>query len=104
MDSDVSDHLVELNEKTVNVRWQYIVAADDSVETYNTAGKLLSLTDRSGRSQFLTYDLSVAEGGDGDPETLDRPLMIWAVSLPQLRCAKTHCHSNRSAVDLSVQL
>lgn len=72
-DADIPDHLLELkDEEGASIGWQYRVAADHSVETYSSSGKLLSITDRSGRSQFLTYDLAVEEGGDGDPETLDR--------------------------------
>ena len=35
--------------------WQ-LITADDTIETYNTSGKLLSITNRDGRTQTLGYD------------------------------------------------
>ncbi len=71
-DADVADRLTELKDVNgVRTGWQYTVAADDSVEAYNAAGKLLTITDRTGRTQTLTYDLPLASGGDDDPKTLD---------------------------------
>ena len=71
-DADVPDRLTELKDANgVRTGWRYSVAADDSVETYSAAGKLLSMADRSGRLQTLTYDLPAANGGDDDPSTLD---------------------------------
>lgn len=51
--------------------WRLIVDDDNSVENYDESGKLLSRSDRSGRTQTLTYDLPFASGGDDDPQTLD---------------------------------
>jgi RHS repeat-associated protein len=71
-DADTADRLTELKGTNgTRTGWRYTVAADDSVETYNTAGKLLSIADRSGRTQTLTYDVPPISGGDEDPETLD---------------------------------
>ncbi|MHB0975267.1 MAG: RHS repeat-associated core domain-containing protein [Thiobacillus sp.] len=70
-DADISDRLTELKDANGITGWQYLVAADDSIETYSAAGKLLSIADRTGRIQTLTYDLPLASGGDDDPETLD---------------------------------
>jgi len=71
-DADIPDRLTELKDANgARTGWRYTVAADDSVETYSAAGKLLSIADRTGRTQNLTYDLSAAFGGDDDPETLD---------------------------------
>lgn len=71
-DLDVTDKIASLTDASSNiVGWRYTVAADDSIETYSATGKLLSIVDRTGRTQTLTYDLPVASGGDNDPETLD---------------------------------
>ena len=71
-EADISDTLVQLTDVSGNpTGWRYTVAADDSVETYDATGKLLSIADRAGRTQTLTYDLPVAAGGDDDPDTLD---------------------------------
>jgi YD repeat-containing protein len=71
-DADISDRLVELKDASgTRTGWRYTVAADDSLETYTAAGKLLTIADRAGRTQTLTYDLPLASGGDGDPATLD---------------------------------
>ncbi|MHB1401827.1 MAG: RHS repeat-associated core domain-containing protein [Thiobacillus sp.] len=56
-DGTVSDKLVELKDGNgTRTGWRYTVATDDSVETYDAAGKLLTLADRSGRVQALAYD------------------------------------------------
>ena len=71
-DPDVSDRLTELKDANgVRTGWRYTVAADGSVEAYDATGKLLTIADRAGRTQTLTYDLPVANGGDDDPNTLD---------------------------------
>ena len=71
-DADIPDRLTELKDASgVRTGWRYTVAADDSIETYSAAGKLLSIADRTGRTQTLTYDLPAASGGDDDPNTLD---------------------------------
>ena len=43
----------------------------DTQETFDSTGKLVSITYRNGQSVALTYDLSIAQGGDGDSTTLD---------------------------------
>ena len=45
---------------------------NDTEETYNALGQLLSIKYRNGQTETLTYDLAVAQGGDGDDSTLDR--------------------------------
>ena len=50
-DSDISDQLIELP----GSGWQ-LITSEDTIETYNTSGKLLSITNRDGRKQTLTYD------------------------------------------------
>jgi RHS repeat-associated protein len=65
-DADIADTLVQLTDGSGNVTgWRYTVAADDSVETYDTYGRLLTLADRAGRTQTLTYSdgTSGANGG-----------------------------------------
>jgi len=71
-DVDISDRLLELKDGSgLRTGWQYIVGSDDSVETYSASGRLLSIADRAGRVQILTYDLPASAGGDDDPDTLD---------------------------------
>ena len=50
-DGDISDKLIELP----GSGWQ-VDTAGDTIETYNTSGKLLSITNRDGRTQTLIYD------------------------------------------------
>jgi YD repeat-containing protein len=52
-DADIQDHLENI---AGSGNWRYTVAADDSVEIYDTTGKLLTLTDRAGHTQTLSYD------------------------------------------------
>jgi len=71
-DLDVTDTISTITDTNGNITsWRYVVTADNSIETYNPAGKLLSIADRTGRTQTLAYDLPLASGGDDDPETLD---------------------------------
>jgi RHS repeat-associated protein len=63
--------LIQIIDSNDNITGWQLITDDDATEYYDTTGKLLSITDRSGRSQLLTYDLTPEEGGDGDPETLD---------------------------------
>ncbi|MGZ8916140.1 MAG: DUF6531 domain-containing protein, partial [Methylobacter sp.] len=60
-DADVPDRLEELKD-SANVRtgWRY-TTADNTVETYNAAGKLVSIADSTGLTQTLAYsDASTA--------------------------------------------
>ncbi|UJP01494.1 MAG: hypothetical protein LZF64_03505, partial [Nitrosomonas sp.] len=50
-DGDISEELIEVS----SIGWQ-LITADDSIETYNTTGKLISITDRNDRTQTLSYD------------------------------------------------
>ncbi|KAB2325720.1 RHS repeat protein [Betaproteobacteria bacterium SCN1] len=71
-DADIPDRLVELKDGSgLRTGWQYVVGSDDAVETYSASGRLLSIADRAGRMQVLTYDLPASAGGDDDPDTLD---------------------------------
>lgn len=63
------DELTEFPESSSS-RWVYR-NNDDSTETYSATGKLLTIANRTGRTQTLAYDLPAASGGDDDPETLD---------------------------------
>jgi YD repeat-containing protein len=54
-DADILDRLEELkNSANFSVGWRY-TTADQSVETYNANGKLVSITDRTGLTQTLAY-------------------------------------------------
>jgi RHS repeat-associated protein len=80
-DADVPDRLAEITDANgVLTGWRYTVAADDSVETYDATGKLLSIDDRSGHTQTLTYSdgTAGAKGGyvldaSGNPTTTVLP-------------------------------
>ncbi len=52
-DGDISDELIEVP----GSGWQ-LITADDTIETYNTTGKLLSVSSRDGRTQTLSYDVN----------------------------------------------
>jgi YD repeat-containing protein len=56
-DGDVKDKLERiLDTGGQPVGWRYTLIADDSVEIYNNSGRLLSITDRQGLTQTLSYD------------------------------------------------
>ncbi|MBA3754867.1 MAG: RHS repeat protein, partial [Nitrosomonas sp.] len=50
-DGDISDKLLEFP----GSGWQ-LKTSDETIETYNTSGKLLFLSNRDGRTQTLDYD------------------------------------------------
>ena len=55
-DPDVTDKLIGLTDATgKQAGWQYVVTTDDSIETYNVTGKLITIRDRSGLVQTLMY-------------------------------------------------
>ncbi len=54
-DKDISDKLVQLTDNSgTTTGWTFIAASDDSVETYNAAGSLISIKARNGQAQTLT--------------------------------------------------
>jgi YD repeat-containing protein len=55
-DADVTDKLTGLTDTSgTQTGYQYTVAADNSIETYNATGKLISIQDRAGMMQTLAY-------------------------------------------------
>ncbi len=71
-DPDVTSRLLPRHDGRGSfVGWRYINSRDN-VETYDTTGRLTTISDRAGRAQTLEYALSTADGGDDNPETLDR--------------------------------
>lgn len=55
-DADITDKLIGLTDGSgTPIGYQYTVAADNTVEIYNVAGKLTSIQDRNGLMQTLTY-------------------------------------------------
>ncbi|MEE9421909.1 MAG: DUF6531 domain-containing protein [Gammaproteobacteria bacterium] len=44
---------------------------DNTKETYNPSGQLITITSVSGRTTTLTYDLAIGAGGDDNLDTLD---------------------------------
>jgi RHS repeat-associated protein len=56
-DQDISDTLTRIKDVAgIDIGWRYAVALDESVEDYDATGKLLSITDRTGRIQTVHYD------------------------------------------------
>ncbi|MFJ2988639.1 DUF6531 domain-containing protein [Collimonas sp. NPDC087041] len=54
--ANVTDKLIGLTDANGKSNgWKYMVAADDSIEIYGATGNLLSMTDRAGRTQSMTY-------------------------------------------------
>jgi YD repeat-containing protein len=54
-DADISDRFIQLIDAQNNFSgWRY-TTRDDDVEVYNTAGHLLSITNRAGNTRTLTY-------------------------------------------------
>ncbi|HNP64290.1 MAG TPA: RHS repeat-associated core domain-containing protein, partial [Woeseiaceae bacterium] len=51
--------------------WVY-TDANDTEETYNSSGQLVSITYRNGQTETLTYNLTSAQGGDDNSDTLDK--------------------------------
>jgi YD repeat-containing protein len=71
-DADIADTLTELKDGSgVRIGWTYKVSADGSQESYDAAGRLIAVTQVNGSHQTLAYDLPTADGGDGNPYTLD---------------------------------
>ncbi len=61
-DADVPDRLTELKDGSgKRTGWKYFVARSENTETYDAAGNLLSIKDRSGLSQTIHY----SDGTDG---------------------------------------
>lgn len=55
-DADIADSLTRQTDSAGNTSgWQYLVAADQSLESYDANGKLLSITSRAGWAQTLKY-------------------------------------------------
>jgi YD repeat-containing protein len=55
-DADITDQLQHFTDSSGNTTsWKYLVAADDSTELYDSAGKLVSITDRAGLTTTLAY-------------------------------------------------
>ncbi len=68
-DGDISDKLIEVP----GSGWQ-LISTDDTIETYNTSGKLISITDRNDRTQTLSYDTN----GRLSALLLTTPAAPWA--------------------------
>lgn len=63
-DADINDRLTRLSDAAGTLTgWQYTVAADDTVETYDAAGHLLNIRHRGGLTETLSYSDGSAAGG-----------------------------------------
>ena len=80
-DADTPDRLLELqNPPGTTVGWEFTAAKNDEVETYDAAGKLLTIQSRSGLTQTLTY--SDGTGGPNGGFVLDANGNPTATPLP----------------------
>lgn len=71
-DADITAQLVELTDGGgVRTGWRY-TTSDDTVEDYNIDGQLITITNRAGLSQTLSYDVTSVDGGDDNSDTLDK--------------------------------
>jgi YD repeat-containing protein len=68
---DLTLKLVELKDsQDIRIGWQ-LTDTNDTVETYDAEGKLISITNRQGQTQTLAYELTSVQGGDDNSDTLD---------------------------------
>jgi YD repeat-containing protein len=68
---DLTLQLIELKDgQGVRIGWE-LTDSNDIVEAYDAEGKLISITNRHGQTQLLSYDLTAAQGSDDDSTTLD---------------------------------
>jgi len=80
-DADTNDRLTELqNPPGTRTGWQLAVAGGDELETYDAAGRLLSIRSRVGLTQTLTYS-DGTNGPDGG-FLLDASGLPTTVALP----------------------
>lgn len=72
-DSDTSYKLTEIKDTNDSrLGWTFDNTNDNSIETYDAQGKLLSITNPTGLTISLDYDVATNNGGDGNSATLDR--------------------------------
>lgn len=65
-EADIVERLVELqNPPGMRVGWQLFVGNGDELETYDAAGRLLTIRSRSGLTQTLTYSDGTSGAGGG---------------------------------------
>jgi YD repeat-containing protein len=80
-DADTADRLIELKDAGgTRIGWQFQAASGDELETYDAAGKPVTLQSRSGLSQTLTY--SDGTGGPNGGFVLDANGNPTAIPLP----------------------
>lgn len=80
VDADVSDALQKLTDASnASTAWRY-TTADDEIELYDATGKLLSITNRAGLTQSLSY--SDGTSGSGGGYVLDANGNPTAIVLP----------------------
>ena len=71
-DADIAERLSMLSDARGQRTGWRLTTADNLTEHYDAAGRLISITTLSGQTQTLDYHLTAAEGGDGNPATLDK--------------------------------
>lgn len=57
--------------ETMGSTWVF-TDTDDTEETFDSSGRLISITARNGQTQTLEYNVTSAQGGDDNPGTLDK--------------------------------
>lgn len=71
-DVDVTLLLTEITDvNNTRTGWE-LKTNNDDIESYDATGKLLTITNKEGLTQTLNYELSIAQGGDDNPQTLDQ--------------------------------
>ena len=71
-DPDVDLSLSAVLDQNGDVQEYHLITADDGKEVYDAIGRLLSITDRFGRTKSLFYDITSTAGGDDSASTLDK--------------------------------
>ena len=67
-DNDINDKLEEIkNTSGIRTGWKYTSSVDDNVETYDASGKLLTITNRAGLTQTISYDSNNRAVSISDP-------------------------------------
>jgi len=71
---DAAGKLAELKDTGgVRTGWEYLSPEDDTLETYDSAGRLVALSNRAGLSQTLTYSDGTAATGQIEGTTAPLP-------------------------------
>ncbi len=79
-DPDVNLSLRAVLDQSGVVEEYHLKTARDE-EVYDIEGRLISITDRSGRTKTLVYDMASTAGGDDNSATLDRVISTYGTEI-----------------------